>query len=812
MSSGLYSGASGIALGVGLYRQVAGLWGGASGLVSGFGNPIPPLFAGGAAGAWFDFTDTSTWYQDAAGTTPAATLGDVVGLVLDKSRGASFAARRNYLNYTQDFSNADWVKTTCTVTASATTAPDGTSTGTLLTQTGSGGRAVQTVTVAAGVFTYSIYVKKFGAVDNIGVILRNGTTATNYGTIWRFSTLDFAGSGPNLTTSYTDVGGGWYRLSLRADTAFSAGDSALIYIYAGGTSTTADSVYAWGAQLELGAATTYQACTTVPVTWLGNHASQATTAQKPLRARIPLGGRRNMASNTAWGGAVSGTPGTAPTGWTFVTSGGTLTVTTISAGENSLAFAATAARHMFAQDVAVAASTTYATSVVVLTNPDNLVLNQLVLSATGPAGYSATYYANNVLVNGATYVPIAGDVIGFVAIIAATAGNISFRIGIGCSGNVTGSVSLRSPQFERGALATAYQKVVADWDVTESGVTSIPALYYDGSDDSLATAAIDFTTCTSDGAARRNLLTFPSVFNDAAWSLDNGGATNPIVTANAGTSPIGTADADRIVLNKTGGTFSRIQQSAVSTVSSTYVFSVWLKKYTSGTANVGIRIETNGQQCVVTETWQRFSISVVATVTSVAGQILLFDSISGNDETADILAWGAQLELGSTATAFQDIGTDKMTVFAGVENLTNATQAIVAELSATIASNNGSFAMSVAPAAANVVRFSGKGTTQTNADSAATFIAPYSAVITGIDDISGDSNRLRVNGAEQTPNTGDQGTGNFGNYALYLGRRGGASAPFKGYMIGHMVIVGKLANASEIAAVEATERAATGAY
>jgi len=38
MSNGLYSGVSGLALGVGLYKGVSGLWGGASGLIDGFGG------------------------------------------------------------------------------------------------------------------------------------------------------------------------------------------------------------------------------------------------------------------------------------------------------------------------------------------------------------------------------------------------------------------------------------------------------------------------------------------------------------------------------------------------------------------------------------------------------------------------------------------------------------------------------------------------------------------------------------------------------------------------------------------------------
>lgn len=38
MSSGLYSGVSGLALGVGLYRSVSGLWSGSPGLLANFGT------------------------------------------------------------------------------------------------------------------------------------------------------------------------------------------------------------------------------------------------------------------------------------------------------------------------------------------------------------------------------------------------------------------------------------------------------------------------------------------------------------------------------------------------------------------------------------------------------------------------------------------------------------------------------------------------------------------------------------------------------------------------------------------------------
>jgi S-adenosylhomocysteine hydrolase len=45
MSSGLFSGASGLSLGTGLYKAVSSLWSGASSLLTGFGDVGPPTAA-----------------------------------------------------------------------------------------------------------------------------------------------------------------------------------------------------------------------------------------------------------------------------------------------------------------------------------------------------------------------------------------------------------------------------------------------------------------------------------------------------------------------------------------------------------------------------------------------------------------------------------------------------------------------------------------------------------------------------------------------------------------------------------------------
>lgn len=194
----------------------------------------------------------------------------------------------------------------------------------------------------------------------------------------------------------------------------------------------------------------------------------------------------------------------------------------------------------------------------------------------------------------------------------------------------------------------------------------------------------------------------------------------------------------------------------------------------------------------------------------------------------------AQLELGSTATAYQRVGTafdvteagvstvhyvqydgtddsfstssinftatDKMSVFAGVRKLSDAAQGVLAELSATIVSNNGSFLLAAPDGATATFGFDSKGTTQVDAV-ASSLTAPITRLVTGLADIAGDTTTIRINGVQTDQDTGDQGTGNYGNYPLYIGRRNNATLPFNGRDYG-VIIVGKTASASEIYSTE----------
>jgi hypothetical protein len=64
----------------------------------------------------------------------------------------------------------------------------------------------------------------------------------------------------------------------------------------------------------------------------------------------------------------------------------------------------------------------------------------------------------------------------------------------------------------------------------------------------------------------------------------------------------------------------------------------------TGTANVGLRNDATGVNCVVTGTWQRFSVINATAINFSNIQILSFTSIPGTDVSADILVWGAQSE------------------------------------------------------------------------------------------------------------------------------------------------------------------------
>lgn len=144
--------------------------------------------------------------------------------------------------------------------------------------------------------------------------------------------------------------------------------------------------------------------------------------------------------------------------------------------------------------------------------------------------------------------------------------------------------------------------------------------------------------------------------------------------------------------------------------------------------------------------------------------------------------------------------TDKVSLFAGMRKLSDATTATVFELSTSKNINSGVFAL-FAPVDGGVTQMAwiSKGVTERAAVNN-TIAAPITTVISVKGSISGDVSTLKVNGT-QVSNSLDQGAGNYGNYPLFIGRRGGASLPFNGHIYS-LIGIGRLTTDTETLALE----------
>jgi hypothetical protein len=159
-------------------------------------------------------------------------------------------------------------------------------------------------------------------------------------------------------------------------------------------------------------------------------------------------------------------------------------------------------------------------------------------------------------------------------------------------------------------------------------------------------------------------------------------------------------------------------------------------------------------------------------------------------------------------------GVDKAQVFAGVRKLGAAgTLRIFAEHSASRTSNNGAWTIVAPGFGSEQYGFNSKGSVDAQCGTtSASFAAPISNILTGLGDIAGDSVTLRLNGAQITQTTTDQGSGNYLAYPLYIGRRGGTSNPFNGRLYSLAVRFGANLTEAQIAQTETWVNSKTRAY
>jgi hypothetical protein len=359
----------------------------------------------------------------------------------------------------------------------------------------------------------------------------------------------------------------------------------------------------------------------------------------------------------------------------------------------------------------------------------------------------------------------------------------------------------------------------------------------------------------------RNRLTFTEQFDNAAWVKNA-----DTVTANATVAPDGTSTADKLIPNTsitqhfvtsadlTPGTCARSIYmkageytfggiGAFYSTPSTYAFGIF------NLANGTVTATSIGDTATITSVgdgWYRCTlVTSKVGATSFGGfQARAYASDPGTsfsvsfagNGTSGIFIWGAQLETGSTATAYQRVvssfdvteagvpdvwylsfdgtddgmltgtitpGTNKAQAFSGVRRLLFGTSQCIVEHSASADANNGSTAIFASPGGGTArIAFYSRGTALSAAPTTGASDVPITQVATGIGDIAADTAILRLNGTQIATSATDQGTGNYLAYPLYLGRRGGATLPFNGRIYSMIVRFGANLSAAQIAQTE----------
>ena len=360
--------------------------------------------------------------------------------------------------------------------------------------------------------------------------------------------------------------------------------------------------------------------------------------------------------------------------------------------------------------------------------------------------------------------------------------------------------------------------------------------------------------------ARYNLLTYSEQFTNSVWTSS---ATNATATADQATAPNGTVTADLMQATAAGANaFLIINPSLTSGVA--YTTSIYVKRvnadwfalsnsayfayFNISAGTVGSVGEGSASITDVGSGWWRIvwsgqtNVSTAARIRAVTANNN--PNVSGGEQ---YYIWGADLRTGSSAGTYQRIAaatdyatagflpylaldgtddsfgtgsidfstTDKMYLCAGVTKL-GTSASILAELSANIALNAGSFYVGPNVDGSTTYTLALQGTAGCSY-AATSYSAPITNTISVQYNIGGsgiaDEIVPKVNGATPTlAATGaNAGTGNFGNYPLYIGRRNNASLPLNG-RIYQMIVCGKALSASELASTEAFVNTKTGAY
>ena len=726
------------------------------------------------------------------------------GVWFDPSDVANLNWRRNLLLATDAPGSATGVS----VTANAATAPDGTNNAARVSKTDSTTPryTTQTWTSAAGlpntVYTVSRYVKYDGFNTTVSLEY-NSTTTFDLGWIAPFSVTasGVTADAPQLcTSSVQDVGNGWYRIraTFTSGASTSANTTPMLSRITGASGV---SVLMYGAQIELGStATDYQRITDVNTEVIERFPTatlyQDTAGTQPVTTTGQSVGLMLDKSRGLVLGPELVTNGDFGTGdLTGFTSGGGWAVSDGAArlNSNNGAF--------------------YLRPTVANTNARWLTFT-VVSGSTGSIDVRGTSPAYPVI---ATF---------------ASPGTYTVFIAAGVEINF-----LRTSATFNGGLDNISVKELPGNHAVQATTANRPiyGIHPFGGRRNLGLMT-SMTSVTGTAGSQ-----FP---NATGWAnFFNTGGTRTYVASSQ-------FPGDQ-ALDISGVTAARnlIGYSFTPLASTTYTVSFWIESFSGVTGTISYvsgTLGTGGTTNIVAAPLSTGRASYTFTTGTSPGtvDIRLGIGTAGN-ESGSIRISGFQVEVASTATAYQRVtdqynvteagvssvsylffdgvndsmatstitpGVDKAQVFAGVRKLSDALAGVLVELSATSASNNGSLILSAPFTSTNAgYGFGSRGTTRVVAEATSGFAAPITNVITGIGDISGDVSRLRANGSQiAADTTTDQGTGNFLAYPLYIGARAGTSLFFSGHLYSLIARFGSNLAAGQISSTETWVAGKTG--
>ena len=499
----------------------------------------------------------------------------------------------------------------------------------------------------------------------------------------------------------------------------------------------------------------------------GNHATQSMAGSRPLYALLPANGVRNLANGSASVGNTTYWPATP------VQNGITMTKVASGFDVDGLPYVdvryqgtATGTFHalVYAQELsrsATASGQTFTASVLArviggsLTNVAGLGVN--VAEETAPSTFVGQTTGN--VVTSST------DTISTATRTISTGNQVRLAVGLAFTNGATIDVTYRIKglQLELGSTRTAYQFNYSNVNIAQPPFAQVGALLFDGVDDFLQTPSVDFPGYEILGS---ELVTNGNFAVDANWDKGTGWS----IGAGVATKVAGTAsNLGQVVTPITAGRAYRVTFDLTVTAGSVDFL------FTGGTTTFAATNLTTTQ-----------TVSVTATALG-ANNYFVFVANAAFAGTVDNVSVREVLR-----------PADKVTVFAGVRKLSDASQGVLVELTSNASSTPNSFSLQ-APGPATSYRIVSGGSLTAGAVYDATGLpAPRSSVLTGIANISGASASIRENGTQVAGGLANQGTGNYANAPLFIGRRGGTLIPFNGYIYS-LIVRGAATTAAQIA-------------